>query len=104
MNKSEFLEAVTQIGSCEDDVERRTLLADLSENVSNVFDSNESLTADNEKYLADNEKLRQANMNLFLKVGEQKTPEQIVQSQTGVQTPTERKSFTNLFDERGNLK
>lgn len=99
MNKEEFLESITAIGSSEDDVARRELLADLSEKVTSIFDDNNTLTENNKNLAADNEKLREANMKLFLRVGEQREPD------TPKTDPTpERRSFKNLFDEKGNIK
>lgn len=51
-----------------------------------------------EKLTADNEKLRQANLSLFLKVGEQKSADQ-------TKPPVDNTpKFEDLFDEQGNLK
>ena len=52
------------------------------------------------------EKLRSANMQLFLRVGENKTPGQINEDKTGVkdEVPPEPRRFENLFDEKGGLK
>ena len=70
MDKQEFLNAITEIGSLEDVVEVRTRLSELSDNVTNIFDLNSELSESNKKYEEDNEKLRDANMKLFLKVGD----------------------------------
>jgi len=101
MNKDEFLESIKTLGTCEDDVERRTILADLSEKVSSVFDSHDSYKDLYEKSNADNEKLREANMKLFLKVGDEKEPA----TQVTPQEPQKQElKFEDLFDEKGMLK
>lgn len=100
MDKAEVLNLITTIGTCEDEVERRTMLATLSDDVANVFDENATLTETNNTYKSDNEKLREANMKLFLKVGEHKSPE----DKPEPDTPPEKRSFNNLFDEKGNIK
>ena len=66
----------------------------------NVFDENATLTETNNTYKSDNEKLREANMKLFLRVGEHKSPEEKPEPDT----PPEKRSFNNLFDEKGNIK
>lgn len=106
-DKDTFLSKVQEIGTCEDDVQRRTMLAELSEGVSKVYDDystnqttitelNNTITKNNE----DMEKLRQANMSLFLRVGENKTQTQVTKGSTGVDTPEPNKrKFEDLFKE-----
>jgi len=75
-----------------------TLLAELTEHNDDAVGEVTTSKTTAEKLTSDNEKLRQANMSLFLKVGEQKTdPQQTKQEDT---TP----KFENLFDDQGNLK
>ena len=76
MDKQGFLDKLKAIGTSEDEVERRTMLSELTDEVSRVYDENSSLTESNKSYLEDNEKLRSANMQLFLRVGENKTQTQ----------------------------
>lgn len=102
MLKDEFLQKITEIGTCEDEVERRELLTSLSEGVSEDYDNLAKLSEDN-KTLADaNESLRDANMKLFLRVGESKTKEET----QGISTSIEdnKRSFSSLFDEKGGIK
>lgn len=106
MDKQMFLDKLKAIGTSEDETERRTMLSELTDEVSRVYDENSTLTESNKSYLEDNEKLRSANMQLFLRIGENKTPEQINEDKTGVKdegTPEPRK-FENLFDDKGGLK
>ena len=105
MDKSEFLQAIQTIGALEDVAQMRTLLTELGDNVSAVFDTNSDLT---EKYTAlqtDNESLRSANMKLFLRIGEQKSDTEVTKDVTGL-TQTEepvKRDFKNLFNEKGGL-
>lgn len=111
MDKATFLEKIKEIGTCEDDVTRRSLLADIEE-VTKIYDENEILKTEkenlkntNEQYEKDNETLRQANMKLFLRVGEDKTEKQKTEDTTGIQQPDESKrKFEDLFNEKGGLK
>lgn len=105
MDKNEFLEAIKQIGTEADDVQRRTMLTDLSEKISGIFDSNTELMEKNKSFEEDNEKLRSANMQLFLRVGANKSEEEIQKNQVGdTDSVKEPRKFENLFDENGNLK
>ena len=100
MDKQTFLDKLKAIGTSEDETERRTML------LSRVYDENSTLTESNKSYLEDMEKLRSANMQLFLRVGENKTPDEINKDKTGVKdepTPEPRK-FESLFDDKGGLK
>ena len=105
MDKEEFLNKIKEIGTVEDDVERRTKLTELTESISDIFDSNVDLMKKNKKFEEDNEKLRSANMQLFLRVGANKSEKEIQQDQTG-QTEEEKdpRKFEDLFDEKGNIK
>lgn len=105
MDKNEFLEAIKQIGTEADDVQRRTMLTELSDKISGIFDSNTELMEKNKSFEEDNEKLRSANMQLFLRVGANKTEEEIQKNQVGEsEVDKEPRKFENLFDENGNLK
>lgn len=105
MDKQAFLDKLKSIGTSEDEVERRTMLSELTDEVNRVYDENSTLTESNKSYLEDNEKLRSANMQLFLRVGENKTPEQVNLDTTGVKDEVhEPRRFENLFDEKGGLK
>lgn len=104
MDKEEFLNKIKEIGTCEDDAERRTMLAELNDKVGAVFDENISLTETNKSVIDDNEKLRSANQKLFLMVGADKPENERVEDQTGLkQETTEPRKFENLFN-KGELK
>lgn len=100
MDKQDFLNRITAIGTCEDDAERRTLLANLSTDVESVFDSNATLTEENNNYKDANEKLRSANMDLFLQIGKKDEPD----PDPNKDEEKEKLSFDNLFNEKGELK
>lgn len=105
MDKDQFLEMVNLIGTTEDETERREKLAQLKEDITSVFDNNSSLSDENNKYKEENEKLRSANMELFLRVGSNKSPEEIKKDQVGeVEETPEPRKFKDLFDDKGGLK
>lgn len=105
-NKEEFLTAVTAIGTCEDEVQRRELLATLQNETAELFDSHDTLTQANTDLTADNEKLRNANMSLFLQMGANKTPEQQQRDSTGIESQQNKapRKFEDLFNEKGEIK
>lgn len=99
LTKQEFQERITAIGTCEDEAERRVLLANLSEDGSGIYDEFDTAEAARVAAVADIEKLREANMKLFLQVGERKEPE------TPKPEPTEPTlKYEDLFNEKGELK
>ena len=105
MEKQEFLNRITAIGSCDDDVQRRELLSQLSEEASKDYDNLATLTENNQTLINDNETLRDANMKLFLRVGADKTPDEHKKDETGVDgSQKEKRSFDSLFNEKGGLK
>lgn len=105
MEKQEFLNRITTIGSCDDDVQRRELLSQLSEEASKDYDNLVTLTETNLTLMNDNETLRQANMKLFLRVGEERNPDDKRKDETGVDDKgKEKRSFDNLFNEKGAIK
>jgi regulator of replication initiation timing len=105
MDRTEVLNLIQAIGTCEDVTEIRESLATLQEEVNGLFDSNESLTQTNETLTGNNEKLREANMKLFLRVGESKDSKTVQKDSTGIQDDQiEKLKFEDLFDEKGGLK
>ena len=111
MDKNEFLKAIKDIGTTEDEVHRRDLLTKLSDDISNIFDTNESLkttndklTQDNKQYCDDMETLRQANMKLFLRVGGEKTEDNNSGNAENNDEPSKPREFKDLFNEKGELK
>lgn len=107
MDKDTFLTKITEIGTISDDVERRKLLTEISDEVSKVYDNvdtlNTSINSLNEeltKRKEENEKVLQENMRLFLRVEDQKSTKQITQEKTGTEQEPEKLSFDDLFKER----
>lgn len=97
-DKQEFLNTLTQVGTCEDETQRRDLLATLNTEAAQLFDTNAELSKSNDAFKLDNETLRSANMKLFLQVGASKTPEQRKQDTTGINDkPDENLTYENLF-------
>lgn len=98
MDRETFLNSITDIGTLEDITEVRAKLSELSDDVLNVIDLNSELSESKTKLEQDNEKLRATNMQLFLKVGEQKKPDDLE-----IEKPKERRSFKNLFNDKGEI-
>lgn len=99
MKPEEFKAKADEIlSNLTDQAKVSTLLAELTEdyNTETVIKSTATTTA--EKLTADNEKLREANMKLFLSVGEKAQADVIKKDEPT--TPT----FDALFDDKGNLK
>ena len=110
MDKDAFLDKIKEIGTCEDEVNRRTLLSELSESVSEVFDTVsenantiESLNKTIEQNNSDMESLRQANMDLFKRIGGTKTPQEI-NKDNGFEEEKPKRKYDDLFDEKGMIK
>lgn len=96
MTKEELLQSIQAIGTCEDDVERRALLTDFKDAIVNDYDNFCETMNKVTQLESDNEHLRSANMKLFLKVGGQSESQQ--------QTKNESLKFSDLFNEKGELK
>jgi hypothetical protein len=104
MDKDSFLEKIKEVGSMETPEEMRAGLAELSESVSTVFDSNVTLAEQHDKDTKEMEAIRQANMKLFTQLGTDKTPKEQTEEQTGLkQEPVERRKFSDLFDDKGDF-
>lgn len=105
MEKAEVLEAIKNIGTCEDEVERRNLLASLTDEVTKVFDENDTLTSKNKELDEKNKKLYEANMDLFTRIPVDKDANTRLKDETGVKNEgTEKRKFEDLFDEKGGIK
>ena len=96
--KPEEFKAITDelLQNHTDQAKVSTLLSTLIEDYTKESEEKKTAITTSETLIADNEKLRQANMTLFLKVGETKPPE----SKPAEDTPPK---FESLFDEKGNL-
>src|SRR5574343_1077684 len=76
--KPEEFNAKTQeiLNNLTDQAKVSTVMSELIEDYNNVTAETETAKTTAQKLTADNEKLRQANMSLFLKVGETKKEEE----------------------------
>lgn len=113
MDKKEILDLITIIGTIEDETERRTQLTNLSDNIEKAFNNFDDISTKNKelndsitKYTEDNEKLREANMQLFLRIGEKKNPTEVIENRTGANLDQEKepRKFEDLFDDKGGIK
>lgn len=98
--REDFDNAIRELGQCEDDVTRRSLLVQLSDNVSPVFDENQNLTQTNADLTKDLKEAQEHNMELFLRVGEKRETE----TPETKEEKREPRKFSDLFDEKGNIK
>ena len=100
MDKEQFNTLIKEIGTCEDDSQRRGLLAKLQDEMSPNFDKMTELEENNEKLNKDNESLRSTNMQLFLRVGDHDEK----QKDKGLEKEPEKRDFKNLFNDKGEIK
>lgn len=102
-SREEFQQAIQNIGTCENEAERRGLLATLQDEITGVLDSNAELETNNQNLTNENTTLLDENRKLFLRVG---VPEdkQDPKTKTGIDNPPEKRKFEDLFDEKGGIK
>lgn len=104
MDKETFEEKIKEIGSLETIEEVRAGLVELKNGVSEIYDTNETLSTQHDSDIKEMEAIRQANMKLFTQLGTDKTPAKQVEEQTGLkQEPVERRKFENLYDDKGDF-
>ena len=104
MDKDTFLAKVKEIGTMETPEEMRAGLAELQNGVTEIYDTNASLSEQHERDTIEMEAIRQANMKFFTQLGTETTPAKQAEEQTGLkQEPVERRKFENLFDDKGNF-
>lgn len=104
MDKDTFINSIKEIGSCEDGIERLNKLTNLEDEISKIFDDKTGLETENqtlkETIKTKDEEIQKANkyaMDMFLKVGEQKTESQVQSENTGIETQKkEYKSYEEL--------
>lgn len=99
MNRDEILNSITEIGTCEDDSSRRTQLAALHDSVSALFDNVAALEQSQTEAEEKIKNLQADNMQLFLQVGKNNKTD-------GPPADPEppKRTFENLFNEKGELK
>ena len=100
LTKQEFIDRIQAIGTCTDEAERRTMLAELSEDGAAIYDDFDTADTARKTAEADNEKLRAANMKLFLRVGDHQEPDDPAK----LDPPKEKRKFESLFNEKGDIK
>lgn len=99
MTKQEYTERLQAIGTEADETQRRELIAQLIDDGGADYDSFESTSAERDQLRSANETLREANMQLFLRVGSKSEPD----PKPG-DTPKEKPKFEDLFNEKGGIK
>ena len=106
MSKDEFMAKIQEIGTCEDETQRRNLLSEVSGSVSEIFDDNDTLEKSNKQYEQDNEILRKANMEFWLKsTGNSEGAKGGEPEDKEPEDDKEKKlEFKDLFNEKGELK
>lgn len=97
MDKDTLINSIKEIGSCEDGTERLAKLTNLQEEVIKVFDDKTGLETEvqtlKDSITKKDEEIQKANkyaMDMFLKVGEQKTEIQRRQESTGIEQEEEK--------------
>ena len=98
MDKTALINRITEIGTCEDETQRRELLTQLQEEAEQDYDRLSQLEETNNQLTSVNEDLRSANMKLFLRIGDHKAQDQ------GSFEDKPKREFKNLFDEKGGIK
>lgn len=99
LTRDELMSRLTDLGTLEDDAERRAIITELTTDLNSVYDANETLTASNKKYEADNKKLQEYNMQLFLKVGNQTKKEEKI-----VEPEKPKRKYEDLLNDKGEIK
>lgn len=98
MDKETFIEKIKEAGLCEDIIKVRGILAEIQDEVSKVYDDSLTMSDTLKKSEEEKETLRQANMDLFLRVGSAKTEAERQADETGIHTEPKKeyKSYDEL--------
>ena len=99
MTRDELQQRLQAIGTCEDDAERRTLIASLSEDASADYDNHAAVVAERDQLQTANTQLQAYNMDLFKRIGTHKDPDPAPGG-----APAEKRKFEDLFNEKGEIK
>ena len=97
LSKEEFMAKIQEIGTCEDDVQRKELLTELSGSISEVYDDNDTLSKANKQYEEDNEILRKANNKLWLETTSNSEGEKEKDPEEKEEKEEKKLSFDDLF-------
>lgn len=101
MKKEEFNKLCQDIGACTDDVQRRSLLAKLQEDGGKDYDEITRLSESVANLQTRNNQLLDANMDLFLRVGNKTEPDKPAAKK---EEPVKKAKYEDLFNEKGELK
>lgn len=99
MDKQTILDTIKNIGTCEDDATRRTMLADFEKDLSADYDRLSELETTTTDLNSQIEKLRNDNMQLFLSIGSKAEPDR-----PGTDNKKEPLTYEALFNDKGELK
>lgn len=103
MTREEFEALIQEIGTTEDEAQRRTLLANLQNETGSIFEENETLQNSNNELTESVKNLQSENYKLFTQIGS-RTPAEANKSFADEEPPKEKLKFEDLFDENGGLK
>lgn len=107
MKRDDFVKTIQDIRTKVNDqpelAEISDLLTNLYDGSSELFNTIENLDNNNKELVTSNEKLRKTNMELFLKIGEQTKKEDPIE-EPGKEKEPEKRSYTDLFNEKGEIK
>lgn len=104
MTKEEIIERLKNLGTIEDEVERRDELTSVIDEVEGTYSNFETIQQENETLKGENEKLIDYNRKLFMKVSINESPEKVEEEKTGSPVEKEPRKFEDLFNENGDLK
>ena len=111
MDKQKFIETIQSIGTCENDVDRRSMLTDLQDEITKVYDSIETdkttLNTLNETIKSKDEEisnLQKANMDYFTRLSATKAEQKGSSGDILIPEEPEKRKFEDLFDEKGMIK
>lgn len=99
MNRAEFTERMQAIGTEEDEAQRRELIAQLITDAGNDYDDHAAAVTARDQALQQVDDLQAANKRLFLRIGAKTEPDVPTDPK-----PTEKPKFTDLFNEKGEIK
>lgn len=99
--RTDVLNLISKLRDDIDNTETRSALIDqISDSISEAYDSVDTLNTANQELIHNNEQLRKANMKLFLQIGSEPQPA----PEPKPQEPPARVPFSDLFNEKGELK
>ena len=99
MNRAEFTERMQAIGTEEDEAQRRELIAQLIDDAGNDSDDHAAAVTARDQALQQVDELQAANKRLFLRIGTKTEPTDPTDPK-----PTEKRKFSELYNEKGGLK